>query len=57
MVGADAHRISRAYVCDSDGREYAVFETRVARALERLEALGIDAETLETRQPPLREAV
>jgi acyl homoserine lactone synthase len=57
MVGADAHRISRAYVCDSDGREYAVFETRVARAPERLEALGIDAETLETRQPPLREAV
>jgi acyl homoserine lactone synthase len=57
MVGAEAHRISRTYVCDSDGREYAVFETKVARALERLDALGIDAETLETRELPLREAV
>jgi acyl homoserine lactone synthase len=57
MVGAEAHRLSRAYVCESAGREYAVFQTRVARALHRLEALGIDVETLEARQPPLREAV
>jgi acyl homoserine lactone synthase len=57
MVGAEAQRISRPYICDSDGREYAVFATKVARAVDRLEALGIDAEKLEARQPPLREAV
>jgi acyl homoserine lactone synthase len=57
MVGAEAHRISRTYVCDSDGREYAVFETRVARAVDRLVALGIDVDTLEAVRPPLREAV
>jgi acyl homoserine lactone synthase len=57
MVGAEAHRISRTYVCDSDGREYAVFETKVARAIDRLVALGIDVETLEAGRPPLREAV
>ena len=47
MVCAEAHRISRTYVCDLDGREYAVFETKVARAIHRLVALGIDVETLE----------
>lgn len=57
MVGAEAERISRAYVCESDGREYAVFETRVARAIDRLEALGIDPETCETTAPTLRQAV
>lgn len=57
MVGAEAQRVSPVYVCDSDGREYAVFETRVARAIDRLEALGIDPETCETTTAPFRQAV
>jgi N-acyl-L-homoserine lactone synthetase len=57
MIGVEAQRISEVYVCESDGREYAVFKTKVARAIDRLEALGINPETFETMTPELRRAV
>jgi len=47
MVGVEAERMSRAYVCASDGREYAVFRAPATRAVDRLEALGINPETHE----------
>lgn len=56
MVGAEAARISRTYTCNSDGREYALFETKVARAPDRLLALGIDPETAETMPAGIAQA-
>jgi acyl homoserine lactone synthase len=57
MVGLDAARASKPYTCDSDGREYAVFQTRVKRSVERLVALGIDPETYEVLEDGYRQAV
>lgn len=44
FLGYETERVSRAYVCGEDGREYAVFRTTVARSVDRLKALGIDAD-------------
>ena len=50
MIGIEADRVSRAYVCPSDGREYAVFHAPAQRAVDRLVALGIDPETYEVTE-------
>lgn len=56
MVGVEADRISRAYVCPSDGREYAVFRAKAQRAVERLKALGINPDTHEVVESVYSEA-
>lgn len=42
LVGLKAKRISRSYLSQCDGRDYAVFESKVERATGRLDQLGID---------------
>lgn len=41
-IGVQAERISDPIVCNDDGRRYAVFHAKTARAPERLRQLGID---------------
>lgn len=44
IVGLKATQVSRPYV-SSDGREYALFESKVERAIPQLLRFGIDPET------------
>ena len=44
IVGLQATQVSRPYV-SADGREYAVFDSKIERALPQLARFGIDAET------------
>ncbi|MDJ1006414.1 MAG: acyl-homoserine-lactone synthase [Paracoccaceae bacterium] len=57
LVGLQTQRVSGAYQSGSDGREYAVFESKVARAVDRLRQLGIDPETAAVTPPLYRSAV
>lgn len=50
IVGLKATQVSRPYVSD-DGREYALFASRVERAIPQLKRFGIDPETHSVAAP------
>ncbi len=45
MVGLQTTQVSRPYICGSDSREYALFDSKVQRAIPQLERLGINTKT------------
>lgn len=57
LVGLQTRRVSRSYESGSDGRDYAVFESKAERAVERLRQLGIDPETVSVMPGPKSRAV
>lgn len=44
LLGMQTRQVSRKSRSQTDDREYAVFESKVARSIDRLEQLGIDPE-------------
>ncbi|MEM0936199.1 MAG: acyl-homoserine-lactone synthase [Pseudomonadota bacterium] len=47
LLGVNTERLSRIYLSETDGREYAVFLCHVERAINRMRELGIDPDTHE----------
>lgn len=57
LVGLQTAQVSRSYQSGSDGRDYAVFESKAVRAVERLKQLGIDPATVSVESGPKSRAV
>ena len=53
LIGLQARQISRPYTCGSDDREYAVYDSRIERAIPQLERFGIDTRTFSFNEVPV----
>ncbi|MEO1238163.1 MAG: acyl-homoserine-lactone synthase [Pseudomonadota bacterium] len=56
IVGLKATQVSRPYI-SGDGREYALFASRVERALPQLKRFGIDPDTFSVADPAKTQAM